>query len=155
MKKGFTLIEILVVISIIGILAALTLSGFTTARKNARDTQRKSDLAQYKAVLETRAANTGGLYPLAATNDGNTCNGAGCPQTGLFNATGDIIIEYLPAVILDPVQTTTYRYSYTGAADGLIYRLCSQLEASTDWWVVCSSGFTNKRTSAQGCTCPF
>lgn len=50
-ERGFTLIELLVVIAIIGILAALVLAALASAQKGARDSQRKSDLNQYKVAL--------------------------------------------------------------------------------------------------------
>jgi len=49
---GFTLIELLVVISIIGILASLTLVSYTGAQKQTRDTQRRSDLNQYRNACQ-------------------------------------------------------------------------------------------------------
>jgi len=42
-SKAFTLIEMLVVISLIGILAALALASYAGTQKQARDTNRKSD----------------------------------------------------------------------------------------------------------------
>ncbi len=45
-QKAFTLIEMLVVISLIGILAALAMVSFSSVQKQARDTARKSDLKQ-------------------------------------------------------------------------------------------------------------
>lgn len=145
MKKGFTLIELLVVISIIGVLAGLTLTGFTAARKNARDTTRKSDLAQYKSGLESYSANNNGKYP-SNSYDGNSSS-----SSGIFGSGGPIINEYLPVKIDDPVNTTTYRYYYYGASNSLSYRLCAQLETGGHW-VLCSSGFAGKRTS---CSCPY
>ena len=145
MKKGFTLIELLVVISIIGILAGLTLTGFAAARKNARDTERKSDLAQYKNGLETYASYFSGKYPTSSYN-GNS-NSA----SGIFSSGGPIIVEYLPARINDPVNTTTYRYTYTGVGTGLTYKMCANLETA-GYWVVCSSGFAGSRSA---CSCPY
>lgn len=49
---GFTLVELLVVMSIIGILATVILGGFRASQKRARDTKRKSDLQQVGKALE-------------------------------------------------------------------------------------------------------
>ncbi len=50
-REGFTMIEILVVITIIGILATLILANFGPSRAKARDVQRKTDLNQIKTSL--------------------------------------------------------------------------------------------------------
>lgn len=49
--RGFTLVEMLVVISIIAVIVALSLPNYLGARERARDTKRKSELAQMKAAL--------------------------------------------------------------------------------------------------------
>jgi len=69
---GFTLIELLVVISVIGILASIALVSFGPAQKQARDTQRKSDLKQIRTALELYY-NDYGYYPPSAC--GYDCNG--------------------------------------------------------------------------------
>lgn len=61
--SGFTLLELLVVISIIGILAGLVLASFTGVQKGARDTNRSSDIKQYQTSLEQFANENSGLYP--------------------------------------------------------------------------------------------
>lgn len=51
MKKGYSLIELLVVIAIIGLLASLVMVATSSVRVKARDTKRKSDLAQINKLL--------------------------------------------------------------------------------------------------------
>ncbi len=51
-KKGFTLIEVLVVIALISVLSTLGFANFSTAQKQGTDVKRKSDLGQVKNALE-------------------------------------------------------------------------------------------------------
>ena len=52
-QSGFTLLELLIVIVIIGILALIIVPGLASGPKRARDAQRKSDLRAVKNALET------------------------------------------------------------------------------------------------------
>lgn len=142
MKKGFTLIELLVVIAIIGILMALAMTGMGGARKNARDTQRKSDLRQYAAALEGYAGNNSGLYP-PTTQAGNSNS-----NSGIFAAAGTSVIynEYIEAHIEDPINSTTYRYEFYVATTRTIYKLRAKMETG-GFFEICSNGKTGTTTT--------
>lgn len=152
---GFTLIELLVVISLIGILAALALVSFTGAQKQAKDTQRKSDLKQYQTALENFANKNSGFYP--ARNDGNGVSFVSivCPLISLTGCTED------PKNSSD--ATFSYRYQSDVAADGTItatqYVLWAKLENSANYWVNCSDGKVGTKTqtgfSVSGGNCPL
>jgi prepilin-type N-terminal cleavage/methylation domain-containing protein len=61
-QKGFTIIELLVVIVIIGILVALALPQLFSAQARGRDTERKNDMKNLQQKLETYF-NDHGNYP--------------------------------------------------------------------------------------------
>jgi general secretion pathway protein G len=62
--KGFTLVELLVVVAILAILAAALLPKFLGYTDNAREAQTMADLSTMKSVVEIYAADEGaGNYP--------------------------------------------------------------------------------------------
>jgi prepilin-type N-terminal cleavage/methylation domain-containing protein len=62
-EKGFTLIEIVLVLAIAGLLLVIVFLAVSGAQKSRRDTQRKNDLSRIAAQLESAASNDNGLYP--------------------------------------------------------------------------------------------
>lgn len=71
-QAGFTVIELLIVISVIGILATITIMSFNNAQARTRDAARKNDLAIIQDALK--------LYYLKNNNWVET--GSGCGSSG-------------------------------------------------------------------------
>jgi prepilin-type N-terminal cleavage/methylation domain-containing protein len=70
MQKGFTIIELLIVIAIIAILAGLVLNNFQGAQAKARDTQRITKIRALHTKLEEFYNEANG-YPASALADPN------------------------------------------------------------------------------------
>ncbi|HKC04340.1 MAG TPA: type II secretion system protein [Patescibacteria group bacterium] len=148
-RAGFTLIELLVVISIIGILAAISLVSFTTSQRQAKDTQRKSDLSQYRTALETYALKNSSLYP-ASNSAINTTSLCGASYLNMSSCP------------VDPKNPTTiYQYcssgsSSGGAATATDFVLWAYLEnTQSTYWIVCSDGRSGTSTIAPTCGASF
>lgn len=67
--SGFTLVELLVVISIIGILSSFAVVSLNTARQKARDALRKGDMAQIRTALNLYYDNNAYQYPVCGNFD--------------------------------------------------------------------------------------
>ena len=74
-SKGFTIVELLIVIIVIGILATLVIALFTSAnlftsaKKKARDSQRQTDIVALQDYIEGYYAESGKYPTLANIND--------------------------------------------------------------------------------------
>lgn len=134
--RGFTLIELLVVISLIGLLAALALVSYTGTQKQARDTQRKSDLKQFQNSLEIFANKNNGIYVSRTNGTGVGASTTLCTDLDLSSCPVDPRYENDTSFV--------YLYQSDGTGSGNInatrYVLWGKLENSTDYWVLCSDG---------------
>ncbi|HSW90060.1 MAG TPA: type II secretion system protein [Patescibacteria group bacterium] len=107
-RNGFTLLELLVVISIIAILIGLSTVSFTTAQKKARNAKRRGDMKAVQNAFEQY----------------NSVNGT-------YNATCDTMASgsLSAGLPLDPKNVAPLTYAYTCAAS--TYCVCANLEAET------------------------
>lgn len=62
-KKGFTLIEVVLVLAIGGLIFLLAFLAFQQVSRNRRDTQRRTDVARVVAELQNYAGDNNGQYP--------------------------------------------------------------------------------------------
>ena len=116
--KGFTLIELTVVIAIMAILALLTVPNFIIVRQKGRDVQRKNDLKQLQKALELYKGDSQALdlnlqYPSNASYD-----------------SGQLILRgYIASMPHDPLSSPDYCYNRSSALE---YTLCACLENPND-----------------------
>ncbi|GEM_PF-2302113 len=106
-KSGFTLVEILVALGIIGVLTSVVLAGMANARKDVRDKERVAELEQLQVPLRL-FADKYGRYPSAA--DGKcryyeSFGSGGCLEVLVTEG----LIEVLP---VDP-QNEAYTGNWT------------------------------------------
>lgn len=121
-KNGFTLLEILVVISIIGILVGFAATSYSTAQKKARDAARKGQLRSISAALEQYFSICGNVYVTPATVGTNKV------WTNITCASPNVTI--LNPVPADP-KGTPYICPGASTCDASGYRLCTTFEADT------------------------
>jgi prepilin-type N-terminal cleavage/methylation domain-containing protein len=81
-EKGFTLIEIVLVLAIAGLLLVIVFLAVSGAQKARRDSQRKNDAAGFAAALEAYAGNNQGNYPASGNSPGATYWSRNDPTTG-------------------------------------------------------------------------
>ncbi len=108
-SKGFTLVEILVVMAVIAILATFVARSFTGSKQKAQDARRLTDIKNIATALE-RYYNQNDGYPAAIT--------AG---QALKNPGGTV--TYLSLVPGDPTNGAAYYYTATGTTYSLAYYL--------------------------------
>lgn len=70
-RKGFTIVELLIVIVVIGILAAITIVAYNGIQQRARDAQRATDIKTIAKALELYKVQTGNYpVPVGSTGQG-------------------------------------------------------------------------------------
>ena len=73
--KGFTIIELIIVIVVIAILVAISILAYTGIQKNASERAAQSDLQHVASEMQRAAQNNGGAYPTTLPSTINASKG--------------------------------------------------------------------------------
>ena len=117
--KGFTLIELMIVVAIIGILAAVALPAYTDYTKRTNVSEGLSLTGGIKtAIVEFHSAR--GVFPSNLTNlglgtiDGNAVRGVAIGAGGLMTITYRTVVTAGSTVLVRPTLIgSTYRWTCT------------------------------------------
>jgi len=146
-QKGFTLIELMIVVAIIGILAAVALPAYQDYTVRAKVTEGLSLAGSAKTAVSENAANaapfaSGWSLPSATKN---------VASLGIAQATGVITITYQAAIdggatlTLVPVDgSTAAGVALTGTATGSTVPTAGSIT-----WICASTGTTTANAAAQ------
>jgi len=141
-KKGFTLVELLVVVAIIGILAAVGMVMYAGVQKNARIAKRIQDLKAIQTALELYYS-VNKTYPVVTLGMGtgwrSECSGGGSfPADQVIpNPAGypSFIPNYMPAFPSDPAMdknapSSCYYYLSNGTDYKVLDRSISEFSSN-------------------------
>ena len=135
-RFGFTFIELMVVVAVIGILSALFMGTYPATQRRTRDAERRSDIKQYQTAMEAFANRNNGNYPTVSGVIGPSvlCNTLGVPDC-----------------------PNDAQNSYSVISNATAYSLWATLEqppSPVTYFVVCSNGRSFETTTQPDATTP-
>ena len=108
-QAGFTIVELLIVIVVIAVLAAISIVAYNGVQSRARDAERRTEMASIEKALELYHLDNGG-YPTCS----NTTYTAGGTLSGCFldSIESSLVPKYLSSLPRDPINSGNDRYRY-------------------------------------------
>lgn len=161
--KGFTIVELLIVIVVIGILAAITIVAYNNIQQRARNIQTITAVKEYQKAFIAYARENG-VYPGA----GNYCLGAGYPgglcwdnRAYTASTAADAQLNTIITSFPNPSVVNVYRNATDGNRRGILYvngqHLRYQLEGESTQCGLsgASRSFTTGESTGPECSAPL
>jgi type IV pilus assembly protein PilA len=135
MQQGFTLIELMIVVAIIGILAAIAIPAYQTYTAKAKFTEVILSTSGIKAAIEVCAQSNGGF---GTTGQANACDGTATGDGGVFAAQTQVTNQITSAgtaaktlsVAVTPVDNLTVQILATAVSSGGLSGQTYQLDGA-------------------------
>src|SRR3989339_435099 len=134
MKKGFTLIELMIVVAIIGILAAIAIPKFADLIKKSKEGATKGSLGALRSAITIYYGEQEGIYPTAVTAGTGSTQVAEGAETGVFaNPEGPFLTKYL-----DKMPTVKLGIAGLADSDACVFNSSYDVTMMTNnlgkWW---------------------
>ena len=140
-QQGFTLVEIIVVVTIISLLSGVSFFAYGEASKKTRDKDRQADLRTLQAAVELYKQKNGRYPAGCSTTSGSAWSG----QIGTVYACADgsnqyivgLAPAYIPKMPYDRrLNDTDSGYVYSTNTDGTVYKIEAKktVESETVTW---------------------
>src|SRR6266487_1269572 len=94
LQAGFTLVELLIVVIILAVLAAIIVPQFSSATIDAQESALDANLARMRSAIELFHAQHSNVYPGGTATSGGTCPTGGTAGAGAVN-TAQAFMDHL------------------------------------------------------------
>ena len=130
-QKGFTIVELLIVVVVIAILAAITIVAYNGIQNRSKQSAVQASLVQAVKTIElAKVANTAGTYPDSQAN-ANIKSGSGVTLTYTYNATSN---AYCVQAVNGTIQYSATNFSTDPVVGG-----CAT-NGLVGWWPLNGNG---------------